>query len=164
MEKEYFRFLIKDHYDNPNDLVSRRLNRAIRKINDNFSNIISNNGVYVYIYKLNNNFYEFFTGEQINENILLEKVEIDTILNMLDSLKESQAYYKMYFLIEKLLFNRNYSISFIEVSTMEEKASDRYQLFNEYNNDLTDINPYSSEYRENYDDVKIKKLYYKLTG
>lgn len=162
MEKKYYRFLIKDHYDNPNDLVSRRLNRAVRKINDEFQNIITDNGIYIYVYQNNNLFYEFFTGEEINEKIQLEEVELDSILTMVDSLKKSQAYYKMFFLIEKLLFNRDYPINFVEISTMEESSKDRYQLFAEYNHDLTTINPYSEEYSSSYDDVqKVKKVHNK---
>lgn len=151
---EVIRILIKDHYDKKEDLVSRPLVRAFRKLNSNGINkFITDDGVYIYAHKKGYVVTEIVTQKVMKINGFdYEVVNSGELLKIIKSLKENEIA-QLHELIRKYVFGENIDIKFMEVSTMEERASDRAMQFKEYNQGLSNVNPYDKEYLTNYDNV-----------
>ena len=64
-------------------------------------------------------------------------------------------------LIKKYVFGEEANIDSIDESTIEEKAEDRRILFNNYNDGLSNINPYDKDNPNEYKKSIVQKLYRK---
>ena len=76
------------------------------------------------------------------------------LLKMFKSLKKREIQ-DLHILIRKYVFGENVNVNFMEVSTMEERASDRAVQFKEFNKGLSDVNPYDKEHLTDYDQVMV---------
>jgi len=153
MEKEKIavvKILIKDHHDNVDDLISRPLVRALKKINtDGINKFISENGIYLYCTLENDGLHEIFTKRNLSMNdVGYVEISSQELIEIVKSLNEEEIG-MMYSLIRKYVFGDKIRIDFVE-ETMEERACDRAILFREYNNDLSLINPYEKYHEYDY--------------
>ena len=144
------KILIKDHHDRVDDLVSRPLVRSLKKINTNGINqIIDENGIYLYCILENGELYETFTQRKLEiDNIDYQEISSADLVNVVKLLNEKDIG-MLHSLICKYVFGDKIKIDFVE-ETMEERASDRAILFQEYNNDVSLINPYEKEHENDY--------------
>ncbi len=141
--------LIKDHHDKKNDLVSRPFVRAFNKIkSDGVNNFISNDGISLYCCLEFGKLYDIFTQRLIEvDDFDYEIIPSSDLTNAIKGLTQEEIG-KIHSLIKKYIFGDDIDINFVEVSTMEELASDRAVMFKEYNNGLSLIDPYEKG-REN---------------
>ena len=144
------KFLVKDHHDSKDDLVSRPLVRAFKKINQGgVKNFITDNGVYLYGYLEDDSVYDVFTERLIEiDNLNYEEASSNELVSKVRTLKEEEIG-KMHALINELVFGQKAKIDF-EISTMEEEAYDRNLMFQEYNEGLSLINPYEKGCENDY--------------
>ena len=155
-KNEVVRILIKDHHDSKEDLVSRPLVRAYRKLNSNgIKQFITDNGIYLYGHKKGNVVTEIITQQVMNVSDKdYEVFDSGELLKMFKSLKKREIQ-DLHILIRKYVFGENVNVNFMEVSTMEERASDRAVQFKEFNKGLSDVNPYDKEHLTDYDQVMV---------
>ena len=161
MEKkkcEVVRILIKDHYDKKEDLVSRPLVRAYKKLNsENINKFITDGGIYLYGFIEDGIIRELVTQQVIDlNNMEYEIVNSSDVLSIMKSLTTKEIQ-RIYALISKYVFGASVEIDFVEVSTLEEKAKDRAYLFDEYNNNLTALNPYDKVNPMEYDKSIVER-------
>lgn len=160
-KKEVIKILVKNHHDKKGDLVSRPLVRAFNKLNfsgvDNFL-AEDKGGVYLYGYLEDGKFYEIFTNQAFDINdIMYETISSSNLLEIIRGLNK-QEITQLYSLIGKLVFGNPVNIDFVEVSTMEENASDRALLFKEYNQGLSYINPYERYHENDYSKSLVERM------
>ena len=157
-KKEVAKVLIKDHHDAREDLVSRPLVRALKKMKSNgVDNFITSNGIYLYGYVLDDKFYEIFTGNLLDiDNLVYQIVPSGELLSKMKFLSKDEIR-KIHALVSKLVFGSQENTDFMEISSLQELASDRASLFKEYNQDLSYINPYEKGALTNYNKSLVER-------
>ena len=139
---KFYKIFVKRVHDNPNDLVIKPLFREYSKLNENISIEYLYTGEYLFIlaYKdiKTNKVYDLFTNIELHvDPIHLEEISEDELLDILSTLNKETI-----FRIQSIL--KNYYNHTLDIS-IEDRAKDRYELFNEYNNGQSTINPYDKE-------------------
>lgn len=131
------RIVIKENYENKNDLVLRSYVRALRSLGNN--PYFDEDKAYIYgTIDDENAFHELFTNKLIpydNYQIIDEKIFKDDFKNL-----GVEIIYSVSQIIKKLIFNEDSKYNIVE---MEELAKDRAVEFDAYIKNLTSHNPYS---------------------
>ncbi len=158
---EYAKIIVKNRYEKRGDLVLRSYIRALKKIEAN-TFLDGDNGLIYGTIGDDGNFREFFTREIIDYNslVFVPHSEFVNIYFLPD-----QKWKLMRKINQKVLFNQDIDLN-IEISGIEDLASDRAIEFEAYNNNLSIINPYQKLNENNinsYNDynnflVKIKAI------
>lgn len=147
------RIVIKENYENKNDLVLRSYVRALKSIGDN--PYVTEDKAYLYgTIDSDNKFHEAFTGQLIpyNDYELLDEQEVKNILDTVGV----NVIYAIGQIIKNIIFNEN---SQYDIQEMEELAKDRAIEFDAYIKDLISHNPYSEPYNGyNSFSFKVKEI------
>lgn len=152
------KILIKDHHDKIDDLVSRPLVRALKKVGtDSISKFIDKDGISLYCCLDNGIFYEVFTQRKLEmDDIDYEVVSSKELKDKVKSLTKEEIG-MLHTLIRKFIFGENIKIDLSKFSTMEDLAKDRAILFKEYNNGLLLINPYDKDHENDYSKSLVER-------
>ena len=156
MNEDYVKVYVKNHHDKKDDVVCRRLHREF--VRQGYNELVEGDNAILLatINPENGQMTEFFTGKElVVPSEVCEIVKESDLLNILKSLRKKEIGELQHF-IGVIVFNVLDNDYYID--TMRERSLDRGKLFEEYENDLTDINPYSEEHMINYDDIMKRKV------
>lgn len=157
--------LIKSHYDNKGDLVSKPFVRAFNKINSQgIKKFITEEGVILYCTLENDKLYDVFTQKLIEvDNFNYEVIPSSILVDVVKSLSKEEIH-MVDALIKKFILGESIDIDFVEVSTMEELSKDRAELFADYELGLTTINPYERYHENDYNKSLNERLVLEKTN
>lgn len=141
---KYYKIYVKREHERKSDIVIKPLFREYEKL-DNMEYFNVGKYIFILAYKdmETGKMFDLFTNHELNVNQMnYEEISEEEVIEMLNSVDKDT--------IGKMVNILNSFYNHTMEVTMEDKARDRYELFNEYNRGLSDINPYDQDDTQGY--------------
>ena len=151
---KFVKITYKNDYDTTDRKGKRPLLRAYEKAG--VKSFIEGGNPIVLAVLNKNCLYEMLTNKPLLvKNFEYEEINYEYVRTIIHNAIDNKELRKVYDIISVMFFNEDIDLGF-EISDMDEMSRDRNIQFSAYNDDLTDINPYSHDNLNDYTISQVK--------